>query len=76
MRTDSFPLTPDNWIRDVFDCKAVVQGNVIRRKRRDIERYAGMDRFMREVGARGFQAIENRGQVIVFCNREPIRRLL
>ena len=29
-------LTPENWIRNVFDCKVVNQGQVIRRKLRDL----------------------------------------
>lgn len=70
------PLTPDVWLRDLFLCKAVAEGHVIRRKRRDIERYVGMDRFTEEIRRRGFRAFENRGQVLVICNREPIRRLV
>lgn len=74
MRQDT-PLTPDIWIRDVFSARAVTDGTVVRRNIRDIERYAGMDRFLAEVRERGFQALENRGQVVVFCNRAPLRRL-
>lgn len=68
-------LSPENWLRDIFSAKAVMHGQVMRRKRRDIERYCGMERFMAEVRARGFQAVENREQIIVFCNNAPIRRL-
>ncbi len=69
------PLAPDIWLRDLFASKAVQRGEVIRRKARDIERYAGMARFRRELRRRGFRAVENAGQIIIFCNREPIRRL-
>lgn len=68
-------LAPDRWLRNVFACKAVMQGQVIRRKTRDIERYCGMDRFLAEVRERGFQAIQNRDQVVVFCNNAQLRRL-
>lgn len=47
-------LSADVWIRDVFACKAVQQGLVVRRKIRDIERYVGMECFLAEVRARGF----------------------
>ena len=69
------PLSPDNWLNDLFACKAVQQGGVIRRKARDIERFAGMDRFLREIDRRGYQAVENGGQIVVFCNRAPLRWL-
>lgn len=69
-------LSPELWLRDLFASKAVQQGQVVRRKRRDIERYVGIDRFLQELEARGFRAVENRGQVVIFCNQAPIRRLL
>ena len=40
-----------------------------------IERFAGMDRFMAEIRRRGFQAVENSGQIVIFCNRAPVRWL-
>ncbi|WP_365353570.1 hypothetical protein [uncultured Roseovarius sp.] len=48
---------------------------MIRRKARDVERYVGMERFMREIHRRGYQVLENSGQIIIFCNRAPIRWL-
>ncbi|UYV35810.1 aspartate aminotransferase [Rhodobacteraceae bacterium D3-12] len=69
------PILPENWLRDLFACKAVQQGQIVRRKTRDVERYVGMDRFLDELQNRGFRAVENRGQIIVFCNHEPIRRI-
>lgn len=52
-----------------------MQGGVIRRKARDIERFAGMDCFMAEVSRRGYQVVENGGQIVIFCNRAPVRWL-
>jgi len=69
------PLAPEAWLRDLFTSKAVQQGGVIRRKARDIERFAGMDRFMGEIHRRGYHVAENAGQFIIFCNRAPIRWL-
>lgn len=60
-------------MREVFASKAVQRGEVIRRKARDVERYAGMERFRKELQRRGFRAIENGGQIIIFCNQEPLR---
>ena len=69
-------LAPDAWLHDVLSSRAVAQGNVIRRKRRDIERFVGMKRFLEELRMRGFQALENREDIIVICNQAPVRRLL
>ena len=74
MRTDS-PLSPEMWLRDLFSSKAVNRGGVIRRKARDVERFAGMENFMAEVDRRGFRVAENGGQIIIFCNRDPVRWL-
>ncbi|MEM9579296.1 MAG: aspartate aminotransferase [Pseudomonadota bacterium] len=63
------------FLRDLFSSKAATAGNVIRRKARDIERFAGMGRFMEEVHRRGYQVAENSGQLVIFCNRAPIRWL-
>lgn len=68
-------LSPENWLRDAFASQAVQKGEVIRRKRRDIERYVGMDVFLAEVRRRGFRVAENSGQIVVFCNRAPVRFL-
>ncbi|MGB7318084.1 MAG: aspartate aminotransferase [Planktotalea sp.] len=72
MRNRLSPLTPEVWLNDIFSSKAVMQGAVIRRKARDIERFAGMDLFMREIHRRGFRVAENSGHFIIFCNRAPV----
>ncbi|MEI4234278.1 aspartate aminotransferase [Roseovarius sp. D22-M7] len=69
------PLSPEVWLHNLFTSKAVQQGGVIRRKARDIERFAGMALFMREIHRRGYQVAENSGQIIIFCNRAPVRWL-
>lgn len=68
-------ISPEIWLRETFACKAVQHGQVVRRKKRDIEHYVGMDRFLDEIRQRGFQAVENREQVVVFCNQAPLERL-
>lgn len=75
MQTRNSPLSPEIWLNDLFASKAVAQGGVIRRKARDIERFVGMERFMAEIERRGYQVAENSGQIIIFCNRAPVRWL-
>jgi hypothetical protein len=42
---------------------------------RDVERYVGRVPFLDEMKRRGFPVVENAGQFVIFCNREPIRRV-
>lgn len=75
MQLKPSPLSPDVWMTDIFKSKAAFSGGVIRRAARDVERFVGREAFKAELERRGFQAIENAGQIVIFCNREPIRRL-
>ena len=68
-------LSPEAYLADVFGSKLVRNGKVIRRSLRDVDRYFGRDAFVEEVYRRGFRAIENAGQIIIFCNAEPVRIL-
>lgn len=70
------PLSPDAWMFVLFSSKAAREGAVVRRKVRDVERFVGRQAFFDEVKRRGFSVVENAGQYVVFCNREPLRRLL
>jgi hypothetical protein len=67
------PLDAQVWMNGIFASKAASHGAVVRRKARDIERFVGRAAFAEELRRRGFQAIENGGQVVIFCNREPVR---
>ncbi|MEO0402950.1 MAG: N-(5'-phosphoribosyl)anthranilate isomerase [Pseudomonadota bacterium] len=69
------PLSPEGYMLDLFSSKAARDGAVIRRKSRDIERLVGRDVFVQEVARRGYCAVENAGQIVVFCNAEPVRPL-
>ena len=69
------PLSPEGYLLDIFSSKAARTGGVIRRKSSDIDRYVGRAAFLRELERRGYRAVENAGQIIVFCNTEPVRVL-
>jgi hypothetical protein len=68
-------ITPDRWIVQLFSAKSVAEGGIIRRKVADVERLIGRRRFLYEVNRRGFHAVENAGQFIVFCNQDPVTLL-
>jgi len=68
-------LSPDHWVSHLFSSQAAREGGVIRRKVRDVERFVGREPFLLEMKRRGFPVVENAGQFVIFCNREPIRRV-
>jgi hypothetical protein len=65
-------ISPDRWIVHLFSARSAAEGGTVRRKVADVERLIGRDRFLHEVRRRGFRVVENAGQFIVFCNREPV----
>ena len=61
------PLSPDAWMIHVFSAKAAREGGIVRRKLRDIEKYVGRNAFETELARRGYHAIENAGQMVIFA---------
>ncbi|WP_386626134.1 N-(5'-phosphoribosyl)anthranilate isomerase [Sulfitobacter geojensis] len=72
----SSALTTQEWISDLFSARATANGVVVRRKKRDIERYVGMKELKGALRRRGFHPIENAGRIVIFCNQEPVRAIL
>lgn len=70
------PLSPDAWLMHLFSSQAACEGSVIRCKIRDVEKYVGRDPFLTEMKRRGYPVVENAGQFVIFCNQEPIRRIV
>jgi hypothetical protein len=68
-------LSPSTFLLHLFSSQAARTGGVIRRKVRDIDRFVGRTAFLAEMRRRGYPVIENAGQFVIFCNREPIRRV-
>lgn len=73
MIQNSTTMTPEQWFQHLFASQAARDGGVVRRKVRDMERYVGRDTFAAELHRRGYSAVENGGQVIIFCNAEPLK---
>lgn len=69
------PISPQQFFVELFGSRAARNGEIIRRKVRDVERYIGRDAFLAETKRRGYPVVENAGQFVIFCNNEPIRRL-
>ncbi len=69
------PMRPDFWLRKLFSSRAAIDGGVVRRKVRDVERIVGRDVFLAEMHRRGFTVMENAGQFVIFCNGAEVRRV-
>ena len=69
-------ITPERWIVQLFSARAVAEGGIVRRSVADVERLVGRQHFLREVKRRGYRAIENSGQIVIFCNSDDVRILL
>ena len=65
-------IAPEIWLETIFSSRNAIRGGVIRRQTSDIHRIVGQDRFLDELNRRGYRAVENAGQTIIFCNAEPI----
>lgn len=66
-------MSAEQWMRQLFSSKAARDGGVVRRKVQDVERVVGVEPFEREVRRRGYRAVQNGTQYVVFCNRENLR---
>ncbi|MEL6840191.1 MAG: N-(5'-phosphoribosyl)anthranilate isomerase [Pseudomonadota bacterium] len=66
-------ISPDRWLYQMFSAQAARDGGVIRRQVRDVERLIGRQIFETELRRRGYCAVENAGQYVIFCNSQPLR---
>ena len=56
------------WIDDVFKAASVAKGNIVRRKRTTVEKYASVEELIQEAKRRGFHVVETGDQIVVMCN--------
>ncbi|WP_415921576.1 N-(5'-phosphoribosyl)anthranilate isomerase [Tateyamaria sp. SN6-1] len=68
-------LTPEAWLDQIFSAQSAMRGGVVRRRVKDVERLVGRPLFREELRKRGYRAIENNGNFVIFCNRAPLRLL-
>jgi hypothetical protein len=62
------PRMASKWIEQVFQAASVKNGNVVRRKKLTVIRYASLQELETEVKLRGFHMIETGDQVVIICN--------
>ena len=56
------------WIDQIFEVASAANGNVVRRARVDVEKYASVTELLEEVQKRGFHLIETGDQLVILCN--------
>ena len=61
------------WLNAIFNAGQVNKGNIVRRRKRDVNRYASMADLEAEGRRRGFHLVEIGDQVVVICNRGNVR---
>lgn len=66
-------ITPDIWLRQAFSSRQACAGGIVRRSVEDVHRIVGRRAFEAYLRHRGFRAVENAGQYVVFCNHAPVR---
>lgn len=57
------------WIDQIFDAASANNGNVVRRNRSDVEKYASIGELVQEVRSRGFHLLETGEQLVILCNQ-------
>lgn len=68
-------LPPDVWLLQLFSAKSAREGGIVSRTVRDVEQIIGRHNFEYELRRRGYHAVENAGQYVIFCNSESVRLL-
>ena len=64
----------ETWLLHLFSSKAAREGGVIRRSLRDVERIVGLNRAREELERRGFSAVTDDRQLVIFCHSQRVRR--
>ena len=61
------------WINDIFRAGAVNKGGIVRRSRKDVQKYGGYKALLSEVKKRKFHLIRTGKQYIVIFNQGVFR---
>ncbi len=61
------------WLEQWFSAQACYKGGIIRRQRRDIDKFSSMAQVIAEVKQRRWHVLEVGDQVVVLCNDGDMR---
>lgn len=57
------------WIAQIFDSYAASHGGVVRRSKKDVEKFASLAEVISAATRRGFHVIETGGQIVILCHK-------
>jgi hypothetical protein len=63
----------NEWTQQWFDANQAQTGGVIRRNRKDVDKYASLSEVVREARARGWHVLETGEQVVLLCHEGDMR---
>ena len=66
-------MSPYASINDIFRAASAKNGNVVRRKIANVDKYASLKYLLKEVQDRGFHLIETGDQYIIVCNTGKLK---
>ncbi|MGR3541964.1 MAG: hypothetical protein ACU0BS_11125 [Hasllibacter sp.] len=65
--------SPEQFLFEMFSSQTARRGGIVRRKKENVARFVGLERFYAEVERRGYATVENAGHLLTFCNAEAVR---
>jgi len=68
-------MSPYEFVNRIFEAKAARNGGVVRRKIKDVERYASLKYLIKEVDVRRFHLIRTGDQYVIICNMGELKLL-
>lgn len=63
----------NRWLEQVFEAEIVGRGGIVRRRKRDVQKYASRTELLEVAKRNGFHLIETGNQYIVICNPGELR---
>ncbi len=76
MQLERFKPKGRDWLSQIFHCRAVETGGVIRRQVIDVDREVGISAFVTEVQRRGFRLIRTQHYFVIVCDPGPIEVII
>ena len=61
-------MSPYESINEIFRAASARNGNIVRRKIANVNKYASLKYLLKEVQTRGFHLVETGDQYIIICN--------
>jgi len=64
--------TPDRFLAQIFDDGPSGDDRIVKRRVREVEEIVGRHDFVAALRSRGYRAVQNGGEFVIFCNHDPV----